>query len=172
MTPVGEKGDKGDPGVRGPAGPIGHKIRLWPWVVLLLAVVLFGLAAIDRKTQRADDQLRDKAAAQLAISQHRDGWARYNNGIDACKRGNIIRAEQRAQAKFQITQAKIFQEFLTSSAAFRRASGQPDLALESLAAKAKLKIAVSTFHPPQNIICEDVIAKPLFPDPDKPPGRG
>lgn len=177
MTPDGEKGDKGDPGVQGvqgARGPTGHRgnIRLWPWVVLLLAVLLFGLHALDNKGQKADDELRDKASAQLVISQHRDAWARYNNGIDGCERGNIIRAQQRATTEFDLALAEVFGKFLASSADFRRAQGQEDLALESLKFKDKIDKAAAKLHPPVTIICEDVVAKPLFPDPDKPPGRG
>lgn len=133
----------------------------------MLGVVLIGIAAIDKKTQRADDRLRDKAAALVVLSQKREAWSRYHSGIEACVRGNVIREQERAQTAFSLAEAKIIREFLDSSARFRRASGQEDLALESLALKAKLLKEAANLHPPDNVICADVIVKPPYPEPKK-----
>lgn len=106
-----------------------------------------------------------KQGRDLKRAQRHDGWARYDSSFSECERGNRVRADQIRIAAATKALADEFGAFLTSSAAFRRASGEADLALKSAASRDKILKLSDKLRLPAQVVCLDVIFPPPYPRP-------
>lgn len=142
-----------------------HNSLLSRWSIALAFIVLIpclvGIYIVDQNRRSSDE----KARAALASAQAKDSWARYDSAYESCIRGNTLRATANEHVVAIRNISVVLDSFLESSAAFRSDAGRPGLAQEARAAQIELSTIASRLDQIPEVICEDVIEKPLVPRP-------
>lgn len=126
--------------------------------IMLGAGLIFALSVIDNR--RSDDL--QTAQQRLALDQAIDAWARYDTGVAACERGNVIRERQKDLISLTKAVNAILAAFLDTSAAFRKSAGQDAAAIESIQARNEIRRLSATLKPIPQVDCPNAIPRPTM----------
>ena len=128
----------------------GSVVIVCAFVVLIPALV--GFVLLDRSQQ-----------ADLKRAQRIDAWARYDNAIMSCARGNILRLAVNEQAQELKLIAGALTGFLDTSVILRQKSGRPELAKQAAASRdevARIRLRIRSIPP---VDCAVVVTRPTSP---------
>jgi hypothetical protein len=124
--------------------------------LLVLFPFLVGLLLIDRNERRERERI-DAEIQQVAAYEQ---WARYDDLIDSCERGNRVRVEVRNLQEATQGLAYLLSAFFDSSAEFRLRQGNPALAEESAKIRDRVLRLADRIQLEEPIDCAGEIEKP------------
>lgn len=133
----------------------GSVVIVCAFVVLIPALV--GFVVLDRSQQ-----------SSLKRAQRTDAWARYDNAIMACARGNLLRLAVNEQAQELKLIARALTGFLDTSVVLRRKSGRPELAKQAAMSRDEVSRIQHRIRSIPPVDCAVVITRPTVRRPQQP----